>query len=265
MKLYVLGTGMAMVQENFNNCFVMENNNRLMLVDAGGGSRILAQLKKTSISIYEIESAFISHNHSDHLLGFAWVLRQVLVGFMMGKRTKNLTIFGSEECLRAVREITIFTMGEELCNKFFDKKILFKNIVDNQKEKIIGLPFTFFETYATDMHQMGFFIKNDFVFAGDVPLDERYYKKFANAKYLCLEAFCLESERSGRELPLKKHKTVEQASQVGETLKVQNLILWHTSDNLGKKRKKVYSKEAKKYYNGNLIIPEDLDVLEIEM
>ena len=164
MKIHVLGTGMAMVQENFNNCFVLENKNNLMLVDAGGGNRILDQLKKAKISIYEIGDAFISHNHSDHLLGFAWVLRQVLIGFMMGKRTKNLIIFGSEECLRAVREITIFTMGEELCNKYFDKKILFKKVVDKQKEKIIELPFTFFETYATDMHQMGFYIKNDFVF-----------------------------------------------------------------------------------------------------
>lgn len=45
MKLTMLGTGNALVTECYNTCFVLEENEKYFMVDGGGGSAILHQLK----------------------------------------------------------------------------------------------------------------------------------------------------------------------------------------------------------------------------
>ena len=41
----MLGTGNALVTECYNTCFVLEENEKYFMVDGGGGSAILHQLK----------------------------------------------------------------------------------------------------------------------------------------------------------------------------------------------------------------------------
>ena len=73
-KIIVLGTGTASVVNNFNTCFILENNNQeYLLVDTGGGNRILKQLQLANININNIHNVFISHKHLDHLLGMLWI------------------------------------------------------------------------------------------------------------------------------------------------------------------------------------------------
>ena len=264
MKIHVLGTGHADVFDDYNTCFVMESDGgEFLLVDAGNGNRISKQLSLQNLNLNDIEYAFVSHNHADHMLGFAWILRYVLVGFMNGTRTKPFTLYGMKQCIDAVRMLMLVTMGEKTCGQYFDNLIHFKEVRDGEILNLMGLDFIFFDTCATDMPQMAFYVKEKgFYFCGDVPLDPKYYDKFKNSKWLCLEAFCLERERAGKELPLKKHKTVKEASMVAETLQAENLILWHSQDNHNK-IKKEYEKEAREVYNGNIIIPKDLDTLEL--
>jgi len=42
------------------------------------------------------------------------------------------------------------------------------------------------------------------------------------------------------------------------------LILWHTQENLGKDRSKMYIKEAKENFAGNVYVPNDLDIIELK-
>ena len=63
-KIIVLGTGTASVIENFNTCFVLEDSNKeYLLVDTGGGNRILGHFKKANIDLTKIHNIFISHKH----------------------------------------------------------------------------------------------------------------------------------------------------------------------------------------------------------
>ena len=43
----------------------------------------------------------------------------------------------------------------------------------------------------------------------------------------------------------------------------QVLVLYHSSDNNLKDRKKLYTEEAKQYFNGNIFVPDDLNVIEL--
>ena len=53
-QITMLGTGNATVSQIYNTCFLLKTPSTLMLVDAGGGNGILAQLKKVNVQISDI-------------------------------------------------------------------------------------------------------------------------------------------------------------------------------------------------------------------
>ena len=50
MELTMLGTGNALVTECYNTCFVLQEDQQYFMVDGGGGSTILHQLKYAGIN-----------------------------------------------------------------------------------------------------------------------------------------------------------------------------------------------------------------------
>ena len=61
----------------------------------------------------------------------------------------------------------------------------------------------------------------------------------------------------------KNHSTVKDACELAEKLGVPNLVLYHTEDKSIEKRKALYTEEGGQYYHGNLIVPDDLETLEL--
>ena len=74
---------------------------------------------------------------------------------------------------------------------------------------------------------------------------------------------CLDSEADIYKPYEKMHSTVKTASQIAESLNIKNLVLYHSDDNDLKNRKKLYTEESKKYFSGNVYVPDDLDVIEL--
>ena len=56
----MLGTGNALVTKCYNTCFVIENENDYLMVDAGGGNTVLNQLEKAEINWKDV-NIFLSH------------------------------------------------------------------------------------------------------------------------------------------------------------------------------------------------------------
>ena len=77
MKLQMLGTGNAMVTRCYNTCFTLENGEEILLVDAGGGNGILRQAELAVLDFCRVHSLFLTHAHTDHLLGVLWVVRKI--------------------------------------------------------------------------------------------------------------------------------------------------------------------------------------------
>ena len=87
-------------------------------------------------------------------------------------------------------------------------------------------------------------------------------KQFAeNSTWLLHEAFCLESEADIFHPYEKHHSTVADASKLAEELHVKNLLLYHTEDINLLRRKELYQNEGRKYFNGIIFVPEDLETL----
>ena len=77
MKLTLLGTGNAMATRCYNTCFALRSGAACFLVDAGGGNGVLRQLELAQLPAESIEGMFITHGHTDHILGAIWIVRKM--------------------------------------------------------------------------------------------------------------------------------------------------------------------------------------------
>jgi ribonuclease Z len=91
--LHILGTGCAMVTKCYNTYFTLSKNNEHFLIDAGGGNTILSNLEEMNISITQIHNMFISHNHTDHILGSVWIIRAVAQAMLNDDYIGKLNFF----------------------------------------------------------------------------------------------------------------------------------------------------------------------------
>ena len=57
----MLGTGNALATRCYNTCFTLHGKDGVLLVDAGGGNGILAQLEKAGIRREDISDLFVTH------------------------------------------------------------------------------------------------------------------------------------------------------------------------------------------------------------
>ena len=92
------------------------------------------------------------------------------------------------------------------------------------------------------------------------PCEETYAK---DSKWLLHEAFCLFDQADQFHPYEKHHSTAKDASELAAQLNVKNLILYHTEDKNILRRKELYTEEGKKYFQGNLFVPEDLETIEL--
>ena len=66
--------------------------------------------------------------------------------------------------------------------------------------------------------------------------------------------------------PIQKHhhSTVKFVAELCKELNVKNVIMSHTVDTDLENRKILFTEDAHKYYNGNVFVPNDLEVIEIK-
>ena len=77
MNITMLGTGNAMVTECYNTCFVLEDGDKHLLVDGGGGNTLLRQLKQAGFDWKDMREIFVTHKHVDHIMGVVWMIRMI--------------------------------------------------------------------------------------------------------------------------------------------------------------------------------------------
>lgn len=265
-KLIILGTGNANVTKCYNTCFAMKQDEEYFLVDAGGGNGILAQLEKAEIPLERIHEIFLSHEHTDHLLGMIWVIRMIGAKIKQGKYEGNCNIYCHSDLVETVLTICRLTLQGKFYNLIGDR-IIFHPLADGDKKQILGCPVEFFDIRSTKAKQYGFVTTlpngKKFAFMGDEPCREWEYPYAQDADWMLHEAFCLASEADIFKPYEKHHTTVKDACELAEKLGAKNLVLYHTEDKNILRRKELYTKEGKPYYNGNLFVPEDLEVLEL--
>ena len=151
--------------------------------------------------------------------------------------------------------------------KYINDRLHLVAVNDGETKEIIGKKVTFFDIHSTKAKQFGYMMELDenrkLTCCGDEPYNEANEKYALKSDYLLHEAFCLYNQADIFHPYEKHHSTVKDACQLAEKLKVENLLLYHTEDKNIAQRKELYLNEGKEYFNGNILIPDDLESFEL--
>ena len=176
----------------------------------------------------------------------------------------NLNIYGHAEVIQNILTLMQVTLDAGIIG-LIGKRIMLFPVGDGQKETLGGLEFTFFDIHSIKAKQFGFRVKlkngETLTCMGDEPYNSLCRKYVENSDWLLGEAFCLYRDREIFKPYEKHHSTVKDVCEIAAQLKIKNLVLWHTEDRNLIHRQKLYTAEGRRYYCGNLYVPNDLDVL----
>ena len=219
------------------------------------------------IKATKIHNVFISHKHTDHLFGLFWIIRKVGSLLNSGKYEGNLNIYCHKELEEIIRTISNLTLLPKFL-KYFGNRINIIAVNDREEVKINNTKIQFVDMQSTKDLQYGFVASlsdgKKLAFLGDEPYKNNFDDLIKNSDWLLSEAFCLYEEREIHKPYEKHHNTVKESCEMAKSLNVKNLILWHTEDKNIDNRKELYTKEAKQYFDGNIFVPNDFEVIELD-
>lgn len=265
----MLGTGNATVSQIYNTCFVLQTSSTLMLVDAGGGNGILAQLKKINVQISDIHHLFVTHAHTDHVLGVIWVIRMVA----QCKGYEGLLhVYGNDKVMKVIKTIIDMILAKKQLAKVAER-VVFHQLEDGDCFEVGDMKLECFDIQSTKEKQFGFRAElpssdesdKPLVLAclGDEPYNEQNRRYIVGADWMMCEAFCLYADRDTFKPYEKCHSTALDAGKLAEELGVKNLILYHTEEKTLVNRKENYTREAAENFKGRIFVPDDLEVIEL--
>lgn len=268
-QITMLGTGNATVSQIYNTCFVLQTPSTLMLVDAGGGNGILAQLKKVNVLISDIHHLFVTHAHTDHVLGVIWVIRMVA----QCKGYEGLLhVYGNDKVMKVIMTIIDMILAKKQLAKVAER-VVFHQLEDGDCFEVGDMKLECFDIQSTKEKQFGFRAElpssdesdKPLVLAclGDEPYNEQNRRYIVGADWMMCEAFCLYADRDTFKPYEKCHSTALDAGKLAEELGVKNLILYHTEEKTLANRKENYTREAAENFKGRIFVPDDLEVIEL--
>lgn len=267
-KFYVLGTCAGISDKGFTLCGVLQHNDKCLLVDTGGGMQILKQLRLSGINVSTIHDVFISHKHIDHLLGLIPFIRKVITAIRLNEYEGNLNIYCDKE-IKEIVDYIIKATFHDFHQKIYKDRIMYNYLKDGIEFDIIGYKMKILDTYSTASTQYGFEIiledNKKMFYLGDVPCATQNYERVKNADWVLHEVFSTSEKNKYSNIEARKHHSnVDDVCKNMNALNVKNLILWHTLDDNIETRKQRFLAEGKEYFAGNLYVPDDLDVIDLD-
>lgn len=263
-KIIMLGTGNGFVHDLYNTCFLINDS---FLVDTGGSADIVKNLKLAGVKLTDIHNIFISHTHTDHLLGLFWLLKRMTGMYRSGAFTGKLNIYCNDEVSRAIKGIYVH-LYPDLYVDLISEYINIIEVYDGEEVVIENQKYKFIDMKASKNKLFGFetIFDNDksLVFLGDETLNKELFNIVKDKDYVMHEAFCLDADKEIFKPYEKKHSTVKYVCEMLNGLNIKNLILFHTEDSHPNDKDILYMREAKEYFDNNIIVPKDLDVIEIK-
>lgn len=264
-KLLMLGTGNAMATRCYNTCFaVCTEGGDWFLTDAGGGNGILRRLDDGGVAYNRLHHMFVTHGHTDHVLGVIWVIRKIASLISAGAYQGVFHIY----CHDVVKHI-LLTMTQMLLKKketdHIGRSIMIHEIKDGESVSFLGLTLTAFDIFSVKAKQFGYVLylpdHIKLVCLGDEPYHERCRRYAENADWLLAEAFCLHGDQHIFRPYEKSHSTARDAAAAAESLHAGHLVLYHTEDKTLADRKARYTAEAKACYSGEVYVPDDMECI----
>ena len=266
-RLVMLGTGSALPRRSYNTCFVLDpGTGQRLLVDAGGGNGILHQLTQCGLNPADIGSMFISHAHTDHILGAVWIVRLAIFAFKEGRAGWPLHVYGNAATIGALTEICRLTF---LPSYFADmpSAVVLHTVSHGSTCTVSGMDMRFFDCHSREVDQTGFRTQlptgESLCFLGDESLTEHNSADVAGADWLICGAFCRRADAHIFHPYEKHHHTVADVAATASDAAVKHLVLVHCEDTDPDRREALYQAEAGALFDGNVSVPTDGAIIEL--
>jgi len=253
----MLGTGNALATRCYNTCFTLHSSGgTVLMVDAGGGNGILTQLERACMRCEDIHDLFVTHAHTDHLLGCIWMMRMAL------QFRYSLRVWSHKKVLNLLTDICRQILPQKEADGI-GNLVTMHCLEDGDKFEAGGFSLQCFDIHSTKERQFGFTALlpdgQRLCCLGDEPYNPLCEQYAEDADWLMSEAFCLYEDRGQFQPYEKNHSTVLDAARLAEELRVKNLILYHTEDKTLETRKTKYTSEAATAFRGRIWVPDDLE------
>lgn len=265
-RLFVFGTGHALVTKLYNTCYALEDGKEFFQLDGGGGNGLLAAWDAMSVAREQVRHLFISHLHTDHLLGCIWATRTIAHAMSGGTYEGDFSVYATPDLLGRFRQICELTLRRDEC-ALFDSRIRLIPIHHGMKAQVGSYAVTFFDTGSGKVEQFGCRVETaqglSLAYHGDEPYHSGSKPYVEYCDWVLFDALCLYEERNLHHPYETSHSTVKDACQAAQGLHVGNLVLAHTEDTHGPLRKELYLREGRQYFHGNLYVPDDREIIAL--
>lgn len=258
----MLGTGHAMVTKCYNTCFLIKNDKGSVMIDCGGGNKLLNQMDGAGEDWRDVKDIFITHAHTDHVTGIVWAVRRLSGLFRDGSK-EDVNIYGHSEVIELVRTMLTVMLSKYDGNyDFAGGHIHLVTVEDGDTFTSCGMEFTAFDIGSEDKKQFGFrcqYRPGEYIVClGDESYHDTAEKYARDADWLMHEAF--NAEPSGG---IQRHGSARRAGQNARLLGAKHLIMYHTEDRNLAERKALYTSIAAQEYDGEIFMPDDLETIDL--
>ena len=238
----MLGTGNGETIDLYNTCFAIQNENGNFLIDTGGSIEIIKRLNQVNIDYKSIHHIFISHSHTDHILGIFWLFKKISRKVMRGEIKERINVYCNDIVYESIQQVARHIIPDKLMDAIYSI-VDFKVLNDGDKYNINGIEYTFFDIKAKGTKQFGFecsLNNKKLAFLGDETLNPKLYDRIKGFDYVMHEAFCLDSEENIFHAYEKHHSTTKSVSEVMNKLDIiQRSHIMKTEKNYIQKKHKI--------------------------
>lgn len=260
-EIIMLGTGSAFPVHSYNCCFAIKTPELLWLADAGGGNGIFPALRRADIDIADLHHIFISHAHTDHILGVVWLMRAIINAYFEGRYNGTVNVYANSATASALVEICRLTFLKSHFELL--QKLLVCVITDNTPAIKAGdTEIEFFDAGSENVAQTGFRMRlpsgKTVACLGDEALTEQNIHNATGSDLLMCGAFCRYADRDVFHPYEKHHLTVKDVAELAAKGNIGTLLLYHSEDRTPDK-KAAYKAEASQFFRGEILIPADGD------
>lgn len=212
----------------------------------------------------QVQHLYMTHCHSDHMIGFVHVLRAI--------KTRPLQVYCTETLEKKLETLMeIVGKWKYYKNNKENGNISINYITESSIFNIWNWIIQPVNLFSQKEEQHGFMLTQwdkKLVFFGDESVDilkRNDLEVYSWADWLLCESFCTHDHIELRKPYDKQHITARDAWGIATTLHVKNLILSHIDDFTDDRHLQLsdIKEDAQQTYNWNIIVPHDSQTIEL--
>jgi ribonuclease Z len=265
IEVTFLGTGSAMPpRDRGNTAFTVRTENLLFLADVGPS--VFGDLQRAGIEPSSIDAIFVSHGHADHILGFPQLA--LLQKFQL--KDPPLRIYCTAAVREAISNITNLTFPEatDALPKFNWIELAegprqshdLTDDIQLTTELVFGPPYMPVLGLRLDFFDKGVSL----AFSADTAPSDTVASLATGCDLLIHEASFSASLQPDVSPELFFHSDARQAGQIAARAGVKRLALVHLS-RLHANHRRVLTEEAAESFKGLILVPDDGDVIQLDI